>query len=106
MTYKVLVLSSTLLVAGCAGGPVGSITGGECKIVHTPEYSVRGKTQYDQRWVSGTTESLVRGCGQPRPKARPASFDAPPVAVKAKAPLTVAPKVKQQKRGWWRFRVS
>lgn len=89
-----------LLLASCAGTAPGSIAGGTCQIVHTPEYSVRGRTAYDQRWVAVTTEALVDGCGQPRPKARPASFDAP----KPRAVKQVAPKAKPEpppKRRWW-----
>jgi len=76
-------------------GAVGSLTKGECQLVHSPEYAVRGKTGYDQSWVDKTTESIVAGCRQRRPKARPASFDAPKVAP---TPKTVAPKAVKPKR--------
>ncbi len=116
-------------LAGCAGeAPVGSVVGGECRLVSTPQYAVKGKTNYDQRWVNVTTESLVRGCGQARPAARPASFDQPvtaatealppprtarstvkrkPVARSA-SPMVITPKPKPtvkpstKKRWWWR----
>lgn len=77
MSKMVLVVASTLALAGCATAPIGSVGGGECKIVHTPQYRVLGKTSYDQAWVDHTTEAIVVGCKQSRPKARPASLDAP-----------------------------
>lgn len=79
-----IAVASLLLLAGCASGPpIGSVVGAECQIVHTPGYAVRGATNYDKAWVNTTTEALVVGCRQPRPKARPASFDAPPAVIKA-----------------------
>ena len=89
---KILYVIPALFLAGCASNTtIGSITLGECQIVHTPRYAVLGKTAYDRRWVVTTEESLVRGCNQPRPLKRPASFDAPPkpkaVVVKQSPPL-------------------
>lgn len=76
-----LLLLSAFALTGCANkAAIGSIVGGECQLMHTPEYAVKGATPYDQRWANKTTEALVEGCGQPRPKKRPASFDAPKVA--------------------------
>lgn len=87
-----LLIPAALLLTACASAPVGSVAGGDCKIAHTPNYAVRGKTDYDQEWIDDTTESLVRGCKQPRPKARPASLDAP-----KGAPAPAKPKPKH----WW-----
>lgn len=70
-----LLLGSSLLLGGCfQTATVGSV-GGECRLVSTPQYAVLGKTSYDQRWINRTTESLVAGCRQPRPGARPPSLD-------------------------------
>lgn len=100
MSYTILVLT-VLLLTGCASPPIGSVAGGECKLVSAPSYAVKGKTSYDQEWVDDTTEALVRGCKQPRPKARPASIDNPPrVKIIMSSPTTgvaLRPKVKH----WW-----
>jgi hypothetical protein len=77
-----LAMLPVLAVGMCQHDSIGSILGGECKLSHTPEFAVLGKTGYDQIWINRTTESLVTGCNQPRPKARPASLDKP-MAVKA-----------------------
>lgn len=69
------------------------MVGGECRIARTPDYAVLGRTSYDQRWIDVTTEGLVAGCDQPRPKARPASLDARPKAQPKPAPAA-APKKK------------
>ncbi len=84
----------------CGTLPKGSVAGSDCTIAHTPEYAVKGKTQYDQNWVDRTTERLVAGCNQPRPKARPASLDAPKVKPSAKKPTAN----EVIKRRWWHFR--
>lgn len=67
-----------ILLSACAGRnvKVASVKEGACKIAHTPQYAVKGLTPYDQDWIDDTTEGLVGGCAQPRPKARPASLDA------------------------------
>lgn len=96
----VLLIASILLLSGCAGTrSVGSVGGGECQIVRTPEYAVKGRTAYDARWINTTTEALVDGCGQPRPKARPPAFDAP--KAKPKAVKKAPPK---QEKKWWDYR--
>lgn len=87
------VIALGLALAGCATAPVGSVSGGECRIVRTPEYAVKGRTGYDQIWINRTTEALVDGCRQPRPKARPASLDAKPKPKPKPAP--------QPKKKWW-----
>lgn len=84
------LIACAIALGGCATASIGSVGGGECRLTHTPEFAVRGKAPYDQRWINKTTEALVDGCRQPRPKARPASFDAP-----AK---TVSPAPKPKKR--------
>lgn len=97
MWKTALVIASALALAGCATQrvTVATVEGGACKVAHTPNYVVLGKTNYDQGWVNRTTEGLVVGCGQPRPLARPASFDAKP----AKAQPVAAPPPK--KKRWW-----
>jgi hypothetical protein len=83
-------------LAGCntfgetGNAPPASVAGA-CDFLDSPEYAVLGKTPYDQRWINRTEESIVTGCRKPRPKARPASFDAPAVAPSV---------VKKQKRRW------
>lgn len=70
-----LLIASVVALAGCGTtGPIGSVTGGECQLVRAPEYAVRGETTFDQIWINRTTEALVVGCRQPRPKARPPSL--------------------------------
>jgi hypothetical protein len=87
-----------MLLSGCAGSRPASIAGGECRIAHTPQYAVKGATPYDQNWVDDTTESLVAGCKQPRPLARPASLDVPTHKVGGK-PVVVP--VTTKKRHFW-----
>lgn len=97
MTKILLLAATSILIAGCtAGKSIGTIAGGECSLpgVHTPEYKVLGKIQYDQNWIDENTEGLVRGCNQPRPKARPASFDRPITKVKKKS-VVIKPALKQ-----------
>lgn len=92
----------TLPLAGCFetfGGP-GSVIKGECQLVHTPAYAVYGKTRYDQTWIDRTTEAVVVGCKQPRPKARPPSLDAPKAAPAAAPVPKPRPKFLDRLRGW------
>ena len=102
---KIQYIIPALFLTGCASNTtIGSVTLGECQIVHTPTYEVLGKTAYDRRWVVTTEESLVRGCNQPRPLKRPASFDAKPkpkpVVSKPTAVVPVQP-AKPKKKHWW-----
>jgi hypothetical protein len=99
MNRIIFVICAGLTLGGCASadGKIGTVIGGECRLFHTPEYEVRGRTAYDQKWINVTTEAGVDGCGQPRPKARPASLDAP--RVKAAPTATAAPKPKKK---WWK----
>lgn len=93
------VIASLLMLAACSTPQtVGSIAKGECQITHAPEYAVKGRTGYDQAWINRTTEALVDGCQQPRPKARPPKLDAP--AAKGKAIAKAKPKAKPAK---WRL---
>lgn len=93
-----LVVASLLVLTACSTPQaVGSLTKGECQIAHTPEYAVKGRTGYDQAWINRTTEALVDGCRQPRPKARPPELDAP---TKGKAVAKVKSKAKPAK---WRL---
>lgn len=99
---KALALFCAVLLTGCASQGAGSLTGTVTgsRNLHTPEYQVRGRTAYDQRWINQTTEALVVGFGQPRPKARPASFDAPRQAGAPKAKVTPA-NANSTKRKWF-----
>lgn len=94
---KLAILLALLpLLGGCVTtGSIGSILGGECQLMHTPDFAVRGKTTYDQVWINKTTEAMVKGCKQPRPKARPASLDAKPTPAQVAA---VVPKAKPKGR--------
>jgi hypothetical protein len=82
MTRIFIALGAVALLAGCAPPTIGSITGGECQLTHTPEYAVKGQTAYDQKWVNKTVEAQVVGCKQPRPKPRPAGWSTHTVAGK------------------------
>lgn len=82
-----VTLSSFFLLVGCASQQQGFATfQGSTAAIHTPQFAVRGRTNYDQVWINRTTEALVDS-GQPRPLPRPARLDAPPskVAVNATA---------------------
>lgn len=95
----VMFLLITLVLGGCAtSSSIGSIAGGECRIVHTPEFAVRGRTAYDQGWVNKTTEALVDGCRQSRPQARPASLDAPARKAATVKPKAMSPAAKKKSR--------
>lgn len=84
---------SLLLLTACAPRvpTPATVLGGECKLNHTPEYEVLGRTPYDQKWIVRTTESLVVGCHQPRPKKRPASWVVGTVAPAPQPPAPVKP---------------
>ena len=98
---KIYYIFPALFLGGCVSSTtIGSISGGECNIVHTPKYAVLGKTAYDRNWVVTTEESLVRGCNQPRPLKRPASFDAKPKPKPVVKPAEV-PIPKPKKKHWW-----
>lgn len=86
------VIASLLVLAACATPQTPGTVKGTCDIVRTPEYAVKGRTGYDAAWINRTTEALVDGCGQPRPKARPPEFDAP------KAKPAAKPKAKPKKK--------
>jgi hypothetical protein len=66
------------MLAGCSGTNLpASVLGGECKVFERPEYVIKGAKRYDQRWIDGNIEAGIGACSWARPKARPASFDAP-----------------------------
>lgn len=94
-----MLVLALLFLTSCASQQqsIGSIMSGECRLVNTPSYAVRGRTNYDQAWVNKTTEALVDGCNQSRPKARPASFDAPAPKKAVTATKPLAP-VKKKRR--------
>lgn len=115
----IALVVGALVLAGCqTQTPIGSVVGGECRIVKAPQFAVRGKTAYDQGWVNRTTEAIVVGCRQRRPQARPPELDRPAVvakpAVVARAevatPIPIAvkdqPRVTAQGKTcrphWWR----
>lgn len=70
-----ILLVSFVLAACQHDDSIGSILKGECQLVKSPPYAVLGKTSYDQAWINETTEGIVTGCRQPRPKARPKELD-------------------------------
>lgn len=97
-----LVSSLAVFLGGCPDdATIGSIIGGECQIAKAPEYAVLGKTGYDQAWINRTTEGLVVGCKQPRPKARPKEFDNP-----KRVTVPVAPPAKRKWRQKLRDAIS
>lgn len=51
---------------------------GACAAFARPEYAIKGKTRYDQYWISIMIETGIAGCGWKRPLPRPASLDAEP----------------------------
>lgn len=82
-----VVVAATL--TGCAGGPVGSIIGGECRAIPAPKVQMYGLAKVDQDYLDEVTEAGVAACNWPRPQARvrPA-----PLKVEAVAPLKPAAK--------------
>lgn len=84
MKKVALIVFLTPFLAGCemTKETIASV----CAYLASPEYAVRGHGGYDQRWINRTTESIVVGCRQPRPKARPASLDAPRSVVPTPTP--------------------
>lgn len=103
---RAAVMIAALALGGCmhTSDGVGTVAKGTCGLpgVAAPEYAVRGKTDYDQRWVNRTTEGLVRGCGNPRPKARPPEWDSVRTVRAATVPSPFAPDFNNvpAKRGW------
>lgn len=113
MRQAMILIAAALALAACATQGPGSLTGtvAGTKNLHTPEFAVCGKTAYDQRWINVTTEAMVDGFGQPRPKPRPASLGRCGQAKKmvVKAPVVapaatpaVAPAVKPKGNFWWK----
>lgn len=97
MQVKIIIaIFAVALLGGCANPTIGSVAGGECKLVHSPVYAVKGKASYDQEWIDDQIEAMVRGCRQARPKARPASIDAPPAK-----PSAMNVPVPVKKKHWW-----
>jgi hypothetical protein len=74
-----------------------SVTGGESRAIEPPEYEIRGKTTFDQRWIDETIESGVQGLGWDRPKTRPPELDAAPTP---QAPTVAKPA--QKKPSIWK----
>lgn len=71
--YRMLgVIMLAIPLGGCPGDAPS--TAGVCKLLTSPQYAVLGKTPYDQKWADRTVETIVVGCGQPRPQPRPASW--------------------------------
>lgn len=98
---RIFIILCCPILAGCAhSGAIGSIEGGECKLTRTPQYAVLGKTSYDQGWVNRTTEALVRGCRQPRPKARPPELDAQQIGMAKQVAQNMTPQQKSRLRRW------
>jgi hypothetical protein len=75
----IAVVGAGLLLAGCPQHmSIGSVAGGECKVMERPEYEVRGVAVYDQRWIDRQIEGGVGACKWPRPAQRPAELDQQP----------------------------
>lgn len=90
MTVTVAVALGALLT-GCADKDrFATMIGGACEGFERPEYEIKGKTPYDQKWADKQTEAGVAGCNWERPKPRPASLDAKPMPVKAPQPMKPA----------------
>jgi hypothetical protein len=76
---------------------------GVCKVAKAPEFEVKGVTEYDQVWITETTEGLVGGCKQKRPKPRPAEWDKKPEeSVKTEPTPVPAPTPAPPKKPWWK----
>ncbi len=103
---RLWLIPAFLLLGGCVTTPIGSVIGGECKLpgLHTPTYEVKGRTTYDQGWITDVTVALVAGCKQPRPKARPAELDK--AAPKTPGTIKVAPPAPAKIHWWQKFRRS
>lgn len=79
-----------LSLTACASNhDFATLSDGACKAFPRPQYQIKGKTAYDQKWADETTEAGVAGCHWPRPARRPASLEPMPV----KAPVAAAPAV-------------
>lgn len=75
------------MLAGCGTPRPASVAEGLCAIAPAPEFQILGKTEaHDQPWIDDTTEALIAACGSPRPKPRPAEWDAAPEVVPLPAP--------------------
>ncbi len=98
LTKHLTVVALALMLAACGTSRPASVTEGECKLVSAPEYAVLGKTKYDQEWIDDTTERLVGGCLQARPKARPEEWD--------DTPVKTVPLPPKKPSLWQRFRRS
>lgn len=72
----ILVVCAGAMLAGCQSGAlIGSVAGGECKVMERPQYEVRGVATYDQNWINREIEGGVGACKWPRPAARPPELD-------------------------------
>jgi hypothetical protein len=85
---------------------IGSVTGGECKVLERPPYAVRGVAVYDQNWIDRQIEGGVGACQWDRPAPRPPEIDRQPaqhvvVAPRAKRPgLLKRIKARVMPRAW------
>lgn len=68
-----------LLTACAANHDLATLSDGACKAFPSPQYQIKGKTAYDQKWADETTEAGVAGCHWQRPAKRPAALDPMPV---------------------------
>lgn len=100
MSVTVAVALGALLT-GCADKDrFATLIGGACQGFEQPEYQIKGKTAYDQKWADKQTEAGVAGCGWERPQPRPPSLDAKPKPMPVKVSAPETPNV-AVKRRWW-----
>ena len=83
-----------LALAACGTSPKGSVLGSEGGALKGPEFAIRGKTEFDQRWIDETTEAGIEALGWKRPAPRPAEWDKP------LARNVVAPAPVKKKKRW------
>ncbi len=64
---SIIIITSTMMLGGCASLAPASVTGGECKIFHDPGFAVRGKRLKDSQWIGRTQETGIVSCHWKRP---------------------------------------
>ena len=101
MLMRVLPVAALgTLLAGCAtDGQFATLSKGACEAFPRPQYQIKGKTSYDQKWSDEVTEAGVAGCKWQRPDRRPAELDAPKMPVKAPPAPPKKPTFLQRWRG-------
>lgn len=98
MTATAVVVAGMSLM-GCASTKFATLSNGACSAFPAPQYQIKGKTGYDQKWADETTEAGVAGCDWNRPKKRPASLNPKPVPVSQ--PVVNDPAPAPFKKRWY-----